>query len=185
MCRGTCSVPFHWTRFIWKPCCFTTMPAYGHIYRTCPFTATLPPPSQHHDQWKKVMNACPYSRQVWTYMRFDFSLISRLYLTFCKHKLTQTSYKFIHILDPKYLVERQGMYGITNWIISQSAMARNCRNSDMLKSKMLLWTLSQDDQGGGSSSPGRVKNFHFSISPRPALGSTQPPIKWVPGALSR
>jgi hypothetical protein len=35
------------------------------------------------------------------------------------------------------------------------------------------------------SSPGRVKNFHFSISSRPALGSTQPPIQWVPGALSR
>jgi hypothetical protein len=39
--------------------------------------------------------------------------------------------------------------------------------------------------GGGSSSPGRVKNFHFSISTRPVLGSTQPPIKWVPGTLSR
>jgi hypothetical protein len=38
-----------------------------------------------------------------------------------------------------------------------------------------------DDQGGESSSPGWVKNFHFSISYRPALGSTQPPIKWVPG----
>jgi hypothetical protein len=34
-----------------------------------------------------------------------------------------------------------------------------------------------DDQGGGSSSPGRVNNFHFSISSRPALLSTQPPIK--------
>jgi hypothetical protein len=42
-----------------------------------------------------------------------------------------------------------------------------------------------DDQRGGSSSAGRVKNVHFSISSRPALGSTQPPIKWVPGALSR
>jgi hypothetical protein len=38
-----------------------------------------------------------------------------------------------------------------------------------------------DDQGGGRSNPGRVKNFHFSISSRPALGSTQPPIKWVQG----
>jgi hypothetical protein len=37
-----------------------------------------------------------------------------------------------------------------------------------------------DDQGDGSSSPSRVKNFHFSRSSRPALGSTQPPIKWVP-----
>jgi hypothetical protein len=37
-----------------------------------------------------------------------------------------------------------------------------------------------DDQGGGNSSPSRVKIFHFSISSRPALGSTQPPIKWVP-----
>jgi hypothetical protein len=41
------------------------------------------------------------------------------------------------------------------------------------------------DRRGGSSSPGRVKNFHFSIPSRPALGSTQPPIKWLSGALSR
>jgi hypothetical protein len=30
---------------------------------------------------------------------------------------------------------------------------------------------------GRSSSPGRVKNFNFSISSKPALGFTQPPIK--------
>jgi hypothetical protein len=35
-----------------------------------------------------------------------------------------------------------------------------------------------------SSSPGRVKNFLFSASSRPILGLTQPPIQWVPGALS-
>jgi hypothetical protein len=35
-----------------------------------------------------------------------------------------------------------------------------------------------------SSSPGRVKNFHFSMSSRPALGSTKPPIQWVRGTLS-
>jgi hypothetical protein len=37
---------------------------------------------------------------------------------------------------------------------------------------------------GWSSSPGRVKNFLFSTSSRPALGPTQPPIQWVAWALS-
>jgi hypothetical protein len=37
---------------------------------------------------------------------------------------------------------------------------------------------------GRSSSPGRVKNFLFSTSSRPALGSIKPPIQCVPGALS-
>jgi hypothetical protein len=31
----------------------------------------------------------------------------------------------------------------------------------------------------------RAKNFHFSISSRSALGSTQPPIQWVLGQLLR
>jgi hypothetical protein len=30
----------------------------------------------------------------------------------------------------------------------------------------------------------RVKNFLFSTSSRLAVGSTQPPIQWVPGVLS-
>jgi hypothetical protein len=38
-----------------------------------------------------------------------------------------------------------------------------------------------DDKRGRS--PGRAKNFLFSTS-RPTLGPTQPPIQWVPGALS-
>jgi hypothetical protein len=41
-----------------------------------------------------------------------------------------------------------------------------------------------DDRGGRSSSPGRVKNFHFSMSFRPALGPTQVPFQWVPEVLS-
>jgi hypothetical protein len=41
-----------------------------------------------------------------------------------------------------------------------------------------------DGRGVRSSSPGREKNFLFSTSSRPALGSTQPPVQWVPGALS-
>jgi hypothetical protein len=35
-----------------------------------------------------------------------------------------------------------------------------------------------------SFSPGQVKNFLFSTSVIPAPGFTQPPIQWVPGALS-
>jgi hypothetical protein len=40
-----------------------------------------------------------------------------------------------------------------------------------------------DDRGGGSSSTRRVKNFHFSISSRPALGSTQPILNGYGGLL--
>jgi hypothetical protein len=35
-----------------------------------------------------------------------------------------------------------------------------------------------------SSSPGRGKNCLFFMSSRQVLGPTQPPIQWVPGALS-
>jgi hypothetical protein len=37
---------------------------------------------------------------------------------------------------------------------------------------------------GSEFESGGVKNFHFSMSSRPVLGLTQPPIPWVPGALS-
>jgi hypothetical protein len=37
---------------------------------------------------------------------------------------------------------------------------------------------------GRSSNPGRVKNFIFSTASKQALGPTQTPIQWVPGALS-
>jgi hypothetical protein len=46
------------------------------------------------------------------------------------------------------------------------------------RSSNLLWPR------GRSSSPGRMKNFLFSTSSRPVLGSTQPPIQWVSGAFT-
>jgi hypothetical protein len=54
-------------------------------------------------------------------------------------------------------------------------VGRDCRYSDWLRAgrpRVL------------SSSPCSVKNFHFYISSRSFLGSTQPPIQWVPGTLS-
>jgi hypothetical protein len=41
-----------------------------------------------------------------------------------------------------------------------------------------------DERGVGVRIPGGGKNFHLSMSCIPALGPTQPPIQWVPGALS-
>jgi hypothetical protein len=41
-----------------------------------------------------------------------------------------------------------------------------------------------DDQGVRVRVPCGVNNLLYSMSSRPALGSTQPPIQWVPGALS-
>jgi hypothetical protein len=41
-----------------------------------------------------------------------------------------------------------------------------------------------DDQGSVVRIPLAGRNFQFSMSSRPALGPTQPPIEWVPGALS-
>jgi hypothetical protein len=38
--------------------------------------------------------------------------------------------------------------------------------------------------GGRSSSLGGGNNFHFTMLSRPVLGPTQPPIQWVPLALS-
>jgi hypothetical protein len=37
---------------------------------------------------------------------------------------------------------------------------------------------------GQSSSPGKGEIFLLSTMSKPALGPTQPPIQWVPGALS-
>jgi hypothetical protein len=48
----------------------------------------------------------------------------------------------------------------------------------------LVTSYGLEDQGVGVQVPVGGKNVHFSLSFRPALGPTQPPIQWVPGALS-
>jgi hypothetical protein len=62
------------------------------------------------------------------------------------------------------------------WADKMKGPGQRSRHSDWLRNGR---------QRGRSSSPDRVKNFRFSTSSRPALGSTQPPIQWVPWAHSR
>jgi hypothetical protein len=64
--------------------------------------------------------------------------------------------------------------------LQSESMSRNMRFCRLRYSN---W-LSAGRARRSSSSPGRVKNFLFSTSSRPALGSTQPPIQWAPGTLS-
>jgi hypothetical protein len=56
----------------------------------------------------------------------------------------------------------------------------SCQYSTTWRSRYSDWLL-DGRQWSRSSGPGRVKNFHFSILSRPALGPTQPPIQLVPG----
>jgi hypothetical protein len=41
-----------------------------------------------------------------------------------------------------------------------------------------------DDRGSRVRYPAGAGNFLFTTAPRTALGLTQPPIQWIPGALS-
>jgi hypothetical protein len=50
---------------------------------------------------------------------------------------------------------------------------------------MRSWTLAIIMNSLFSEGHELVICIHFSMSSTPALGSTQPPIQWVPGALSR
>jgi hypothetical protein len=71
--------------------------------------------------------------------------------------------------------ERKWNEAVMNLIRCITLAHGGTRHSDWLRAGRLK---------GQSSSPGRVNNFLFSKSSRPALGSTQPPAQWVPGALS-
>jgi hypothetical protein len=57
----------------------------------------------------------------------------------------------------------------------------NCWSQDRVSSWYSDWLRAGRPRGWGS---GRVKNFLFFTSSRPALGSTQLPIQWVLGVLS-
>jgi hypothetical protein len=81
----------------------------------------------------------------------------------------------------KYLIEFSVSCG---WLF----ILRNCINCEIhiyhIYSKSYSSTVGvvtgyRLDGWGGRSSSSRFKNFYFSISFKPALGPTKPPIQWV------
>jgi hypothetical protein len=81
------------------------------------------------------------------------------------------------VCAPKgYICSNAGLNVLTNFFYTTLFMTiTSTQYSD--------WLRAGRPRGRGSS-PGRGKNFLFSTLSRPALGSTQLPIHWVPGALS-
>jgi hypothetical protein len=78
-----------------------------------------------------------------------------------------------------------------HWICDFRFMSGSVTLSLLIMDNMDYWALfylilihNSGRPRGRSSSPGKVKNFVFWKSSRPALGSTHPPIRWVPRALS-
>jgi hypothetical protein len=67
------------------------------------------------------------------------------------------------------------------WIISDKCLPIRVRNGNVVS---IATSYGMDDWGVRVQVLVGVKNFHFSILSRPALGSTQLPIQWAPGALS-
>jgi hypothetical protein len=81
-------------------------------------------------------------------------------------------------------VTRIGELGTTLAVISKTAFVIIFRvsNSVCFRGSAVGTEIGYrlDDRG-----PGMVKNYHFSIASRPAPTPIQPPIHWVPGALSQ
>jgi hypothetical protein len=71
-------------------------------------------------------------------------------------------------------IEDHSMY--TEWNSDFVMSLKGCRDSVV----GIAMGYGLDDQGVGVPSPGMVKNFLFSTLYRPALGTTHPPIQWVP-----
>jgi hypothetical protein len=100
-------------------------------------------------------------------------------------------YMNIHLVPPVLYTWSEIIFTCTPVFRSQHVRLKNCTKYKWHKIEGsrnsvvgIATGYGLDDGGGRSSSPGRVKNFLFSTSSRPALGSTQPPIQWVPVGLS-
>jgi hypothetical protein len=138
----------------------------------------------------KCLQAAPCQKSL-VYIHFDARIIGRISLSRNYFLGNITSWSFIAgalscvqvrttfirfsqmVFSPSYLFLTLFIYLSFSCVPSEPGW--RCRYSDWLRAGR---------PRGRSSSPGMVKNFHFTSS-RPALGSTQPPIQWVPGALSR
>jgi hypothetical protein len=71
------------------------------------------------------------------------------------------------------------------WCTSVTEGALSLKIWSAPESKLNLTRTISFIRGGGSSSPGRLKNFYFSISSKSALGSTQSPTNGYRGSFPR
>jgi hypothetical protein len=91
-------------------------------------------------------------------------------------------YSKMHLTRPLFIVLYTNIYAC---IYKQStAICIDCVKLGDRIFKMFLFWLRAGIPRGRISSLRRVKNFYFFISFRRVVLPTQPPIQWVPGALS-
>jgi hypothetical protein len=104
------------------------------------------------------------------------------------HAISSSPFTTFHYLQLRR-IRTDHMHHIPFLAFPSHSPSTICMSTNSIKqlgqhSRYSNW-LRLDDRGVGVPSPGRVKNFLFSTSSRPALGPTQPPIEWVPGVLSQ
>jgi hypothetical protein len=100
-----------------------------------------------------------------------------------RHRAQSAMYKWISkpIILLLFLLSRSGPFDPLHFIIPTITVLHGSRGSAICKAT----SYGLDDWGVGVRVPVGSRIFLFSKSSRPALGSTQPPTLWVPGALSR
>jgi hypothetical protein len=110
----------------------------------------------------------------------DFWSVKMWCVAWNREKTVNVYLRSVHLL-----FSGMGLFGKRETSSKLPCVRKKSMNTDIFSRGRTVGTATGyelDDGGVGVPSPGSSKNFHFSISSRPALGPTQPPIQRVPGA---